>query len=759
MKIFNSKTRSPRNIFIALSFFIFVFLPVLSFDFGITEDEQMHNQHGKSILAYFQGTDDKAARNPLDSEGRVSYAYDVQGNDLSGALNIYGGTFDLVCAAVIRYVSPFGEFETRHIINSLFGALLMVFTGLLAAWVAGWRAGVIALILMACSPRIIGHSMNNPKDIPFAAMYMVSLYFMLLFVERLPGTSWKIWLPLLFGMALASDIRIAGLVLFAYLGLFVLVRLAYVFMQHPGHPDNAGNPGRSVVVTVLICVAGYLLISAWWPYAHSNPLTVPVTALQKLSRLETFDAYAFFEGRWIHRWEIPWYFAPKWFLIGMPLFLPIGLMLSVFIFIKPLSRVDWKKTLPVFFTFLFPMVFIIARDSNIYNDARHLLFAVPPALAICAVSFENLLRVEKAGMLKWATLGILVVLTLEPLSWMLRNHPNEGVYFSPLIGGVNGSLNRYEADFWGNSVRQAVEWTQENSTPSDDHPIRIRIWYGDQMKAAYYINKVPGYVHVLVNEDSRDWDYYIYQAVQTKFFHEIREFWPPFYTVHEIKVGDVPLDAIVKNWRNDPYEVVLAHIDRRIEARGQNYYNLYQLALVNRYFGKLDESVEAAKRSLALNPEYSSTWKLLCGVNHARGDIDDEIESCGRAQELDPGDAIVQKNLAHALRSQAMTMPGTTGDDNFEGLPADLEFEDYLDLSFRFYQRHEYLKSMAASKLAVSKSPLNAMAYNNLCSAYNGMKLWYEAIAACEKAIELAPDFELARNNLNWAIQQSRTEQ
>jgi len=279
------------------------------------------------------------------------------------------------------------------------------------------------------------------------------------------------------------------------------------------------------------------------------------------------------------------------------------------------------------------------------------------------------------------------------------------------------------------------------------------------MKAAYYINKVPGYVHVLVNEDSRDWDYYIYQAVQTKFFHEIREFWPPFYTVHEIKVGDVPLDAIVKNWRNDPYDVVLAQINGRVESRGENYYNLYQLALVQMYFGKLNESVEAAKRSLAFNPEYSRTWMLLCKVSHALGDIDDEMESCGRAQELDPGDAIVQKNLAGALRIKAITMSAIDGDDNFEGLPTDLGFEDYLNLGFHFYQRHEYLKSIAASKLAVSKSPLNALAYNNLCSAYNELKLWNEAISACEKAIELAPDFDLARNNLNWAIQQSRTKQ
>lgn len=750
----NDTITAGRKIFFISSLVIAVLMPVLSFDFGITEDEQMHNQHGKSILQYFLGTSDKAARSPLDSEGRVSYSYDDNGNDISGALNIYGGTFDLICAFVIRYLSPFDEFETRHIINSLFGVLLIVFTGLLAAWVAGWRAGIIALVFMACSPRIIGHSMNNPKDIPFAAMYMVSLYLMLVFVERLPSASWKIWLPLIIAIALASDIRIAGLVLFAYLGLFVLVRWTYLFTQVPSQAVEISDFGRSLIITLLICIAAYFLISVFWPYAHSNPFTVPLTALQKLSRLETFDAYSLFEGHWIHRGEIPWHFAPKWFLIGTPLFIPIGLIFSIFIFVIPLSRVNWKKALPVVFAFVFPLAFIIVRDSNIYNDARHVLFALPPVVVISAVAFENLLRFKSPGFLKPATLVVLAVITIEPLQWMVRNHPNEVIYFSPLIGGVNGSLNQYEADFWGNSVRQSVEWIQENSTSAEDHPIRIRIWYGDQMKAAHYINKKPGYQHVIVNENTRDWDYYIYQAVQTRFFNEAQEFWPPLYTVHETKVGEVPLNAIIKNWRNDPYVVVLAHIKGRINQRGENYFNIYQLASVQMYFGKTRKGVESAKKSLALNPKYIPTWKLLCAANDSLANWDDVIESCTKVIELDPTYAIAQKYLAYAYKMKAVASIGESGHDNFEGISQSLGYEDYINLSLHLFNRHDYTRSVVASKLAISKNPSSAVGYNNLCSAYNGMQMWSEAIAACEKAIELDPGFELARQNLNWAIEQ-----
>ena len=73
--------------------------------------------------------------------------------------------------------------------NSLFGVLLVAFTGLAAARVAGWRVGVLALMMAALSPRIVGHSMNNPVDLPYAALYVFCIYFTLRFVEDAARTS------------------------------------------------------------------------------------------------------------------------------------------------------------------------------------------------------------------------------------------------------------------------------------------------------------------------------------------------------------------------------------------------------------------------------------------------------------------------------------------------------------------------------------------------------------------------------------------
>src|ERR1051326_5115718 len=121
---FQDLIQDYKRVFIFLSVVITIALPVLSFDYGITEDEQAHNQHGKRLLEFFLGTSDKAQMSPIDSAGRLQgIAWDDEMNDVSGEMSIYGGTFDLLCAIVNKYFSPLGEYETRHVINSLFGAL------------------------------------------------------------------------------------------------------------------------------------------------------------------------------------------------------------------------------------------------------------------------------------------------------------------------------------------------------------------------------------------------------------------------------------------------------------------------------------------------------------------------------------------------------------------------------------------------------------------------------------------------------------
>jgi tetratricopeptide (TPR) repeat protein len=49
-------------------------------------------------------------------------------------------------------------------------------------------------------------------------------------------------------------------------------------------------------------------------------------------------------------------------------------------------------------------------------------------------------------------------------------------------------------------------------------------------------------------------------------------------------------------------------------------------------------------------------------------------------------------------------------------------------------------------------------AYNNIAAANNAMGRWDEGIRAANEALRLNPNYVLARNNLQWALQQKQSQ-
>jgi len=52
----------------------------------------------------------------------------------------------------------------------------------------------------------------------------------------------------------------------------------------------------------------------------------------------------------------------------------------------------------------------------------------------------------------------LVIALVEPLMFMVRNHPHEIVYFNAIAGGPRGALGRFELDYWAHSFAEAGRW-------------------------------------------------------------------------------------------------------------------------------------------------------------------------------------------------------------------------------------------------------------------------------------------------------------
>ena len=213
--------RWPDAVFFLLLAVLLPAMALLSFDFGITWDEPDHQMYGRLVLDFFT------------SGGRDTGSYSLYLNYLNG------GLFDLVCA-LFQKITPFlNSYDARHLMTSVWGWGGLLFSGLLARRLFGSWGGVLAVLILVLSPRYFGHSMNNPKDIPFAATVAFALWSFSLARTEFHYVTWRSALVMIIAVASCLNIRAGGGVAYRLWG--ALFRIA-------------GRSGQIVEESPLLCV-------------------------------------------------------------------------------------------------------------------------------------------------------------------------------------------------------------------------------------------------------------------------------------------------------------------------------------------------------------------------------------------------------------------------------------------------------------------------------------------------------------------------
>lgn len=82
--------------------------------------------------------------------------------------------------------------------------------------------------------------------------------------------------------------------------------------------------------------------------------------------------------------------------------------------------------------------------------------------------------------------------------------------------------------------------------------------------------------------------------------------------------------------------------------------------------------------------------------------------------------------------------------------------ENLIALGLEYFNIKQYHESIMANEKALEINPKSATAFNNMGVSYNCLKLWDKGIECCQKALFLQPDFQLAKNNLNWAMEEKK---
>jgi hypothetical protein len=444
-------SRRPKVLFWILVASLLPFMVTASVDFGVTWDEFDRHKNGVAILEYFQG---KSTRE------QAHYG------------TMYPGLFDVIPAWLERHYTV-DRYILRHKVNAVFGWIGILFAGLLAGRLFGPWSGILAVVLLAASPRYFAHSMNNPKDLPFAAMGVVVLYGLSRLSSRWPYLTVGTGAALAVALGLALGTRPGALLYFGYLPLLLLAILIVQWISVARRTAvwipriHWTAPVQLVARVSLVIVAGLLVGTIFWPWAQAEPFTRPFEALNRAAGYD-WDGLVLFDGRRGPASELPSSYLPTWFLITTPPVVLAGMVLSI---LAPVRGWGWQRV-ALWSAALLPIALIIARKSMVYDGMRHVLFAYPPMAVLAASGWAALLTYRQ----RWLRVGGLALLLAglaNVLAFDVRSHPNEAAYINELAGGPAGAFGRYELDYWGNCVLQAVEWSAATARRT---MVPVRVW-------------------------------------------------------------------------------------------------------------------------------------------------------------------------------------------------------------------------------------------------------------------------------------------
>ncbi|OSZ78288.1 hypothetical protein CAP35_08505 [Chitinophagaceae bacterium IBVUCB1] len=627
----NAEHKLWRQLFYAISIAILVLMPFISKDYGQSGDEWIQIDYGKHIWDYFTKGDEQA----LDYTNKQLQFSNQQ---------YYGGFFDFMMEAMHQMMPSVPILVLRHFFNALLGALMMIFTGLLARRLTGkWQVGLVALLFILFSPRIFGESMNNPKDIPFATGFIIGIYYLVAILQDFPAKAWRHAIGLGLGFAIAFGVRAAGgILLLAYFGLFTILYYVLNKDRRTLITADSNKLAKKLVMVLAAGIAGgYVIGISTWPWGLQSPISNPLESLEGMTNRE-IQLRVLFEGVYRMSTAMPWYYEFKWIFITNPLIVLAGFLLFIALFTKLKERYGLFAFVLVVFGALFPILYMIYKHSTVYDTWRHVFFVYPFWAIAAAMGWDAVGTFIKNEKIKWVPTAVAIAGLLPAIVWTVRSHPNQYTYFNELAGGVKGAYGYYDLDYYQNSGKQAADWMLKNLKPIQGKKILVR---SNMVGFDKYFAKDTNWIVYdygrYTERHHIDWDYYVAypRYISAKLMQDNN--WKFQNTVHKVSIDGKPLCVIIK--RNSTAGIAAYEAyEKKDYATAEQLYAAY-IATDNTdefaYFnyaislastGQMDAAITAMERATKLDPERVEFYDVLAQLYQAKGNM----EGVQRAQSM-----------------------------------------------------------------------------------------------------------------------------
>lgn len=578
--------------------FIVALLPlafILSLDFPINVDEMLHYNHSKLVVDWYQ------------SGGEDQSCFDTPWSNLK----YYGQSVDSLTVLLNQWFNPVDEYKVRHITGAFFAWLLILFSSLIAYEISGrYRTAILAALILILTPAVMGQYCNNLKDIPFATGYSYAILFLIRFIKSLPRVPWKYAIHLSIAIAFLNSVRIGGLIIYPYLGLFVLV---WLVINKDFMPFSTGNRKllyRFLSQSMVIIITGYFLGLLFWPYGLTNPIKHP---LESLSLMEHYSISIrqLFMGEWYWSTSLPGSYLFMWLLISLPELVLAGLALYILSWFRKKNKLILSEFI-IIFSLLFPIFYILIIHSNLYSGWRQMYFIAGPLSVIAAIGIDRSLYLfTNRKIIRLSIISALIIASISPLIHYFRNPDTAYVYFNTIAGTNKKTWSNYEYDYYWHGMKQATQWF-DAYIPDDGTKKVIASNFDVSVYLSHRSDVTTRYVHY-DDRSTAEWDYGIFGVNYIHPYQMKNDHWKPHNIIKLISDKHNPLVLICKRQNN-------------------NDYNGIRFAQVNNF----EEAIPILEESIGADPNNFKLFEYLAESYYKTGKIGDCISTINKCKELHP---------------------------------------------------------------------------------------------------------------------------
>jgi hypothetical protein len=612
---------------------IMIFMAINS---GLNADEEFQYDYSEKLVDYYSSFGADQAALKIDK----------------GNMHYYGGLFDTVTGFVNQILgfeqTEAGYRQVRHIFIALFGWLALFFTAQLTRLIGGVRAAVLAACILFLSPRFLGHALMNPKDIPFAMGNIMAIYFLYKSYLDWPTIKWKHIAGLAGGIGIAIATRAGGLLLFAYMGLFSLLFL-FLWSKSQQKMDWSKLVKGPIFKLTIGALAGYIIAVLFWPFALQSPINNPLEALTEFSKLG-IRIRVLFEGENVMSDTTAVTYALKWVLITIPPAVILGFLLSLTFGRSFLKRYRLLPSFMLFFCFAFPLAYVMYKDSTLHDGWRHLIFLYPTLVIFAALSWDLLWdKFQDKKAILYGTLGVLVLLQINPARYIVMNAAYPYTYFNMIVGGVDGAFGNYETDYWGVSLKQAIEEMDERGYFPEGDTVMLVSHFSFSLQK-YIQNKYQGRVKTgyvkYYSRYMKDWDYGIFPTRYIRSGQLRSGGYPTSRSLFTIDADNVPLLSVEKGGgsifvgeqaiQNNDVATAAAAFEKELESYPNNPDALLGLTRANLGLQNWQKAVDYADDYIKLAPDYTQIYIFKGNGLLNMGKLSEAIKTFQRVLTYDP---------------------------------------------------------------------------------------------------------------------------